>query len=447
MAKDMTSGKPAKLLLFFTLPLIAGNIFQQLYGFVDTLLVGRFLGVEALAAVGCTGSLLFLLVGVIMGLTAGLTIITGQRFGAKDYDGVRRSVAACIIIALLSASCMALFGGLLSEHLLIWMDTPPEILEGATAFITIVSWNIPIFTIFLLATNLLRALGDSKRPTMIMAVALTTNIILEPIFLLVFEWGIPGAAWAMVVSQALGGLICTTYIWHKVPVLKVRRSDFGWDSHWLGQHIKIALPMAFQTSIIAFGAIILQVALNGLGPVAVASYAAAQKVETIALMPMMSFGIAMAAYTAQNYGAGRIDRISQGVKQCIYMSGSFSILVGIFNVCFGSELIMLFVGSEQMQVVEYGQTYLSITGCCYWILSLLFIFRNTLQGVGKSFVPTFAGLMELAMRAFVALVLVQAYGFWGASWASPAAWLGSLVPLAIAYVYVMRKMFQHNLAK
>ena len=202
----------------------------------------------------------------------------------------------------------------------------------------------------------------------------------------------------------------------------------------------VALPMAFQTSIIAIGAVILQVALNGLGPVAVASYAAAQKVETIALMPMMSFGIAMAAYTAQNYGAGKIERISQGVKQCIYMSGSFSILIGIFNVLLGSKLMYLFVGDGQQQVIEYGQIYLSVTGCCYWVLALLFIYRNTLQGLGKSFVPTLAGVMELIMRAVVAIWFVAGFGFLGASWASPAAWIGSCVPLTIAYYYTMRKM-------
>lgn len=440
VTKDMTQGSPAKLILFFTLPLIAGNIFQQLYGFIDTLLVGRFLGVEALAAVGCTGCLMFLMVGFVIGLSAGLTIITGQRFGAKDYEGVHRSAAACLVIALVVGVVMAILGVLFSRQLLILMQTPPEILDGAVAFITIISGGIPISTVFMLEGNLVRALGDSKHPTIILTTALIINIILEPLFLLIFQWGIPGAAWAILVAQGIGAIICIAYIWLKVPVLKVRRQDFYLDWKFLKQHIMVALPMAFQTSIIAIGAVILQVALNGLGPVAVASYAAAQKVETIALMPMMSFGIAMAAYTAQNYGAGKIERISQGVKQCIYMSGSFSILIGIFNVLLGSKLMYLFVGDGQQQVIEYGQIYLSVTGCCYWVLALLFIYRNTLQGLGKSFVPTLAGVMELIMRAVVAIWFVAGFGFLGASWASPAAWIGSCVPLTIAYYYTMRKM-------
>ena len=300
VTKDMTQGSPAKLILFFTLPLIAGNIFQQLYGFIDTLLVGRFLGVEALAAVGCTGCLMFLMVGFVIGLSAGLTIITGQRFGAKDYEGVHRSAAACLVIALVVGVVMAILGVLFSRQLLILMQTPPEILDGAVAFITIISGGIPISTVFMLEGNLVRALGDSKHPTIILTTALIINIILEPLFLLIFQWGIPGAAWAILVAQGIGAIICIAYIWLKVPVLKVRRQDFYLDWKFLKQHIMVALPTAFQTSIIAIGAVILQVALNGLGPVAVASYAAAQKVETIALMPMMSFGIAMAAYTAQN---------------------------------------------------------------------------------------------------------------------------------------------------
>lgn len=440
--KDMTVGNPAKLILFFTLPLLAGNIFQQLYGFVDTLIVGRFLGVEALAAVGCTGCLMFLLVGCIIGLTAGLTIITGQRFGAKDYEGVRRSAAACVEITMVMSAITAFIGAYFAREILVIMDTPPEILENAIDFITIVVGGSPVFALFIVGANLVRALGDSRHPTMFLAASLTINIILEPVFLLVLERGIPGAGEAMILSQALGALIAWSYIWHSVDVLRIQRGDWrlSWDFLW--QHIRVGIPMAFQTSIIAIGAVILQIALNGLGPVAVASYSAAQKVETIAMMPMMSFGIAMAAYTAQNYGAKKLARIKKGVNQCIMMSGTFSILVGIFNIFCGSYLMQLFVGDAEPQVIEYGQIYLTTTGCAYWILALLFIYRNTLQALGKSFVPTFAGVMELVMRAFVAIGLVDSLGFWGATLASPAAWLGSCVPLSIAYYYTLRKMKQ-----
>ena len=440
MTKKLTEGSPTKLILFFTLPLIGGNIFQQLYSFIDTLLVGRFLGVEALAAVGCTGCLMFLLVGFMIGLSAGLSIYTGQRFGAKDYDGVHKSAAACLILALVIGVVVAIMGVIFARDVLIMMDTPPDILEGAVSFISIIFAGIPITVVFMLEANLIRALGDSRRPTYILAAALCTNIIIEPIFLLVFEWGIPGAAYGVLVSQFLGAVVVIAYIWKKVPLLIIRRRDLALDWTLLKKHLEIALPMAFQTSIIALGTVILQIALNRLGPISVAAYSAAQKVETIALMPMMSFGIAMAAYTAQNYGARKIARIKRGVNQCILMSGAFSIAVGIFNIIFGSNLMELFVGADEPEVIRLGHIYLVSTSVCYFVLALLFIYRNTLQGLGQSLVPSFAGVMELVMRAAVALCFVDSLGFWGATIASPAAWFGSCIPLAIAYYYTLRKM-------
>jgi len=440
MTKKLTEGNPAKLILFFTLPLIGGNIFQQLYGFIDTLLVGRFLGVESLAAVGCTGCLMFLLVGYVIGLSAGLSIYTGQRFGAKDYEGVHKSAAACLLLGLIVGTILAVIGVLTARDMLIMMDTPPDILDGAVSFISIIFGGIPITVVFMLEANLIRALGDSRRPTYILAAALCINIVIEPIFLLVFEWGIPGAAYGVLVSQFLGAVIVLTYIWNRVPLLRIRRQDWDLDWDFLKKHLVIALPMAFQTSIIALGTVILQIALNRLGPVPVAAYAAAQKVETIALMPMMSFGIAMAAYTAQNYGARKLARIKKGVNQCIIMSGSFSILVGIFNIIFGPMIMELFVGESEPEIVALGQVYLVSTSVCYFVLSLLFIYRNTLQGLGQSFVPSLAGVMELVMRAVVALCFVDSLGFWGATLASPAAWFGSCIPLAIAYYYTLHKM-------
>lgn len=441
MTKKLTEGSPAKLILFFTLPLIGGNIFQQLYSFVDTLIVGRFLGVEALAAVGCTGCIMFLTVGFIIGLSSGLSIFTGQRFGAKDYEGVHHSAAACLVLGLAVGFVLAVIGYVFSRDALVFMDTPPEILEGAVDFISIVCAGIPITVVFMLEANLIRALGDSRAPTYILATALIINIIVEPLFLLVFEWGIPGAAYGILVSQFIGGVIVVTYIWKNIPYLRIRRQDWQYlDWDFMKKHMVIALPMAFQTSIIAVGTIIVQMALNRLGPVAVAAFAAAQKVEMIALMPMMSFGIAMAAYTAQNYGAGKFARIKKGVNQCILMSGAFSILVGIFIVIFGPNFMELFVGAEEIDVIELGQVYLVTTSACYIVLALLFIYRNTLQGLGQSFVPTFAGIMELVMRAIVGLCFVDTLGFWGATIASPAAWFGSCIPLAVAYYYTLRRM-------
>lgn len=440
MAKDMTEGSPARLILFFTLPLIAGNIMQQLYAFIDTLLVGRFLGLEALAAVGCTGSLMFLLLGFVIGLTSGLAIYTGQRYGAKDATGVRESAAACIALSFVIAVFLSIVGFFACRPLLELMHTPEELLDNATGFFSIICGGAIFATSALMAANILRSLGDSKMPTFILGCGIAINIALELLFLLVFGWGVPGAALATVVSWAIATGVFLLYIARRVPELHVRREDWRLSWNFLRAHLAIGLPMGFQATIIAFGAVILQVALNGLGPVAVAAYAAAQKVDTIAMMPMMSFGAAMAAYTAQNYGAGKFSRIRTGVRACCRMSVGFSLLAGALVIAAGPYFMTLFVGPEEVEAIRLGQTYFLVNGLTYWILSMLFIFRYTLQGLGQSIVPTVAGVMELVMRATAGLFLVEATGFLGACLGNPMAWLGSCVPLAIAYVMTVRRL-------
>ena len=438
--KDLTVGEPARLIFYFTLPLLAGNVFQQLFGFVDTLIVGRFLGVEALAAVGCTGSLMFLMLGFVSGMTSGFSICTGQRFGAKDFDGVRRSAAICVGLSLAASLVLTIIGIASCRELLIAMDTPPEILDGAYDFISIVYGGVVMFIFLQMLTNLIRALGDSKMPTVIQATTLCINILLEPVAIIGLGLGIPGSAGATIVALTIGNFLCLVYIKKRVPYLHVRREDFSFDREFLIEHLRIGLPMGFQSSIIAIGAVVLQIALNGLGSVAVAAFAAAHRVDGIAVMPMMSFGIAMAAYTAQNFGAKKFGRIVDGVKKCVLMSCSFSVIVALFNIYLGDKIIELFVGAQAVQVIEYGRLFLIITGISYWALALLFIFRFTLQGLGQSFVPTIAGIVELVMRIAAALILVKYMGFLGACLAAPMAWIGGLLPLAIAFFLTARKL-------
>ena len=440
--KDLTEGEPAKLIFYFTLPLLAGNVFQQLFGFVDTLIVGRFLGVEALAAVGCTGPMMFLMLGFVMGMTSGFSIYTGQRFGAKDFDGIRYSVLCCISLAIIASIMLAFFGVTFCRELLELMQTPQEIIDGAYNFIVIIYGGVFGFIMLQMQSNLLRALGDSKMPTVFQAITLSINIALEPVAIILLDLGIPGAAAATIVSLIIGNIICFVYIKRKVPLLHVRREDWKIDKHVIWEHLRIGIPMGFQSSIIAIGAVVLQMALNTLGPIAVASFAAAHRVDGIAVMPMMSFGVAISAYTAQNFGARKFARINEGVKKCIWMSCSFSIAVAVFNVFFGGDLIEIFVGPEQTQVIDYGRLFLIINGGFYWVVSLLFIFRFTLQGLGESIVPTIAGAMELLMRILTAIFLVDYWGYFGACLASPLAWIGACIPLTIAFFIVRRRLLK-----
>ncbi len=440
--KDLTVGEPARLIFYFTLPLLAGNVFQQLFGFVDTLIVGRFLGVEALAAVGCTGPLMFLMLGFVGGMTSGFSICTGQKFGAKDFDGVRKSAAICIVLSFAVSIVLTIIGVMFCRDLLIAMDTPHEILDGAFDFISIVYGGVVMFVFLQMLTNLIRALGDSKMPTVIQATTLMINILLEPVAIIGLGLGIPGSAGATIVALTLGNILCIFYIKKRVTYLHVRREDFAFDKDFWIEHLRIGLPMGFQSSIIAIGAVALQIALNGLGSVAVAAFAAAHRVDGIAVMPMMSFGVAMAAYTAQNFGAKKFGRIVDGVKKCIFMSCSFSVLVAIFNIYLGAEIIELFVGADAVQVIEYGQLFLIVTGLSYWSLALLFIFRFTLQGLGQSLMPTIAGVVELVMRIAAAIFLVEYLNFLGACLAAPMAWIGALIPLAISFIMTARKLRQ-----
>ncbi|WP_196592796.1 MATE family efflux transporter [Pectinatus sottacetonis] len=440
MTKDLTTGGPAGLIFSFSVPLIIGNIFQQMYLLVDTLIVGRFLGVSALAAVGCSGCLMFLMIGFVLGFTNGVAIYTGQRFGAGDLAGVRKSTAACMLICVVMAVVLTVVGILLAKPMLIFMQTPAEVLPMAYAFISVIYGGITVTIMFNMLMNLIRALGDSRTPLYFLIFGSAANIGLEIIFIPVWGLGIVGAAAATVICQLISAVLCLLYIKKKMPVLHIKKSDCWPTAAFVWAHLRIGLPMGFQASIIALGAIILQVSLNNLGEFAVAGYAAAQKIDMIAVMPMMSFGMAMAAYTAQNYGARKIQRINQGVKKCILMSGIFSIFIGAFLIHFGPDMLRQFVGDGQPKVVEYGQLYLIIDGVSYIILSLLFIYRFTLQGLGQSIVPTIAGIMELVMRGVAAVFLVNIYGYIGACLANPLAWIGSCLPLAIMYYYTQRSL-------
>lgn len=440
MAKDLTKGTPAKLIFGFALPLLIGNLFQQLYGMVDTLIVGRTIGVDALASVGSTGSIMFFMIGFVQAMTSGFSIVTAQYYGARKKSGVRRSFCVSISLGALVSVILTACSLFFARDILRLLDTPERIFEGAYSYISVIYGGIGISVLFNLLSNTLLALGDSKPPLFFLIIACIVNILLDLLFILGFSWGVAGAAWATVISQATASLLCLVYIVWKLPVLHLRRKDWKIRSADLVRSVRIGMPMGFQASIIAIGAIILQWALNTLGPDAVAAFTVVRSIDMVAVLPMASFGLAMGTYVGQNYGAGDIARIRLGVKQCCAMSLAFSVMVALVNIFGGHYLISLFIGREQEHITALGQTFLTINGSAYWILALLFIFRFSLQGLGKSLIPTFAGIMELVARAVAAIVLTDRFGFIGACMANPLAWIGSCVPLAIAYILTIRRL-------
>lgn len=445
--RNLTKGKPARLILLFTIPLLIGNIFQQFYNIADTFIVGRTIGINALAAVGCTGSIMFLILGFAQGLTAGLSIITAQKFGANDKQAIKESYFSGIVISMIVTIILTGISTILARPILEVMNTPVEIIDDAYKFVFIIFLGIIASMFFNFYSNIIRALGDSRTPLVYLVVACILNIVLECGFILIFKMGVRGAALATVIAQGVSALLCIWYIKRNLPILKLKKSDLKISKDVFIEHLKMALPMGFQASIIAIGAIVVQFALNGLGAASVAAYTAAQKIDTIAIQPMMSFGITMATYTAQNYGAEKIERIKEGVRKCILISVSFSISVGLFNTFAGHFLTGIFVGFEQKEVISLSQLYLTSNGLCYFILSLLFIYRYTLQGLGQSFIPTIAGIMELLMRTFAAIALSKPLGFLGVSLSNPLAWVGACIPLISAYYIIIKKINKEHLEK
>lgn len=445
MTKDLTKGSPAKLIIAFTIPLILGNIFQQLYSMADTIIVGRTIGVNALAAVGATGSIMFLILGFAQGLTSGFSIVTAQKFGAEDYEGVRKSVASSAILSLIITVILTILSVILVRPILEIMDTPVEIIENAYKYIVIILYGIGASLIFNLLSNIIRALGDSRTPLLFLIGASILNIALDFILILNFSMGVAGAALATVISQIVASILCFEYMRKKMPILKMKKKHWKIDTNFMLEELRIGLPMAFQISIIAIGAMILQSTLNKLGPTSVAAFTAAQKIDNLAIQPLASFGITMATYVAQNYGANKIDRIRTGLRNCTIISVSFSIIVGILLIVTGKTIVGLFIGAEELEVIRLAHIYLLTNCSMYFVLALLFIFRNTLQGLGQSFIPTVAGIMELIMRSFAALVLADKLGFLGASIASPIAWVGATIPMIIACLLTFKKLKHESL--
>lgn len=430
---DMTSGSPLKKVVLFSIPLIIGNLFQLLYNMVDTFIVGRTMGLEALAGIGAAGSVSFLILGFSQGFAAGLAIPIAQAYGARDYRKLQRSVLLNWILSIVVSLILTGIALSILRPLLELMRTPPEIIDYTYAYLsTIFGWII-VSIFYNILNNMMRSLGDSRTPLYFLIVAAVTNIVLDYAFIVYLGWGVGGTAIATVISQGLAVTLCLIVIQLRWPILKVRL-DVGVKKEELAYHLKIALPMAFQASIIAIGAIAVTSALNTLGPVAVAAYSASQKIDQVVIQILMSFGVAMATYVGQNFGAQKYDRIRQGVRLVSRLSVSIAILSGLLLIVFGKELVMFFISGEGADLmVDYGQQFFLVNGPCYWILSLLFIYRNTLQGLGDSKIPTITGFIELIMRVLASFILGHYFGFMGLAASSPLAWMGATIVLAYSY--------------
>ncbi|MBW9121587.1 MATE family efflux transporter [Microbacterium trichothecenolyticum] len=440
MTTALTTGRPWRVIVLFSVPLLIGNVVQQLYHFVDAVVVGRHLGVDALAAVGATGSMLFLLLGFAWGLTSGFAIPTAQAFGARDHEAVRRSVAAGTILTGACTLLLTVGAPLVTAPLLELLQTPAELMDDAIVFAQISFLGAGAMMFFNYLSAIIRAIGDSRTPLIFLTLACALNVVLVIVMVGTLGWGVGGAALATVVSQAISVLLCLEFVRRRIPVLHVRRRDWRVSRAELAEHLRLGLPMGFQASIIAIGTLSVQVALNELGANAVAAYTAAARVDGLALALLQSLGLAVSMFVAQNHGGGRPDRIRRGVVQATWMSVGAALVLGALLIAFGAMTVSLFIDEGSAEVVDLAAQMLAINGATYWILGILFVLRGALQGLGHTLIPTVTGVIELVMRVGAAVVLGSIFGFIGVAASNPLAWLGAVVVLAPAYIHAHRRL-------
>lgn len=433
MELDMTKGRPFSLVIKFIIPLIIGNVFQQFYNMVDTIIVGRFVGVQALAAVGATGTIMFLIIGFMQGLTTGFTVLTSQRYGAGDMEAMKHSVGVAAWLSVIITAVMTVISVAGMDWLLTVMRTPKDIYAMSRTYIVIICMGMGCNILYNLLASVLRAVGNSKVPLYFLIVSAVTNIFLDLLFIVVFKMGVAGAALATVIAQGLSGVLCLLYMGKKVPVLKLERRHVRFDSHVAKLELFVGLPMAVQFSITAVGTIIVQAALNMLGSTVVAAYTAASKVEQVVTQPFAAMGMTMATYAGQNRGINAYDRIRQGAKTAFLMSGVYAAFIYVVCIFSMPYLVRLFVSENLAQIQGYAQTYIIICGSCFLFLGVIFIYRNVLQGCGFALMPTLGGVMELISRCVAAGVAAHFYSYKGVCTANALAWVSAGMFLWIAY--------------
>ena len=449
--KDLTKGSPIKLILLFALPVLAGNIFSQLYNLADTVIVGNTINSDAFTGVGLTGSITFLVFGFVNGLTSGFCVRISQKFGAHDSDGMRHAMAMSVFLCIIITVVVTAIAMPLAKPLLILMKTPEVNFDYAYGYLMTIFGGMCTMVYLNLLTGILRATGDSKSPLIFLVISVVSNIGLDFLFILGFKMYYTGAAAATVASHLISGTACLIYILKRYPELRLKRGDWRWDWRVAGEHLSIGLPMALQFSITAIGMMVQQTALNGLNstlPGVATAYVASAKIDGITQQVFVALGSAMATFAGQNSGAGRYDRVRKGVRTGILLTVMGAVISVLFCMALYNPLMNLFLNTEKggdaalyyKDIMVYGRNYLLCQSGTYLLLGLIYCYRSTLQGMGRSFLAMFAGVMELAGRVTASLVFVKFWGFTGICLSNPAAWLCADIFFIICYYTIIYRM-------
>ena len=445
---DMTTGNPMKIILNFTLPIFWGNVFQQFYNMADAVIVGKFVGNKALAAVGSTGTIMFLIYGFVVGMTAGFTVPTAQKFGAGDMKGMRRTVAGAGVLSLVVGALLTMLFMLFMKPLLTLMNTPSDIFKDAYGYIMIISGGILAQMLYNLLSSILRAIGNSKIPLYFLIISALLNILLDLLLIVGFHMGATGAAVATIIAQGVSGILCLIYIIAKIPVLHLTRNDLHAGKEVYGIQLKIGLPMALQYSITAIGSMMVQSSLNILGSTLVAAFTAAGKIEQVVTQAYVAMGTTMATYSAQNMGAGSVKRIREGFRANTIIGIIYSLVAAAFVMTVGKYMTYLFVSEDVDLIMNSVDIYLKCIGLFFIPLTVVNIYRNGIQGLGYGLLPMMAGVAELIGRGIVAVIAGNMRSYTGVCLAGPAAWVLAGGLLLVMYFYIMnvhmKKIFGTN---
>ncbi len=440
MEKDMTKGNPMRLILEFAVPLLLGLVFQQFYSMVDAVIVGHYLGVDALAAVGATGSVNFLIIGFCMGVCNGFGIPIAQEFGAKQEGELKRFVANSVWLSVIFAVVITIVVSLLCRPILQIMRTPDNIIDGSYNYIIIIFLGIPVVFLYNMTAAILRSLGDSRTPVVFLVTAAVLNIFLDIFCIVVLPMGVAGAAVATVVSQAIAGFACLIYMRRKFSILRLSKEESRWNRSYAGKLCNMGIPMGLQYSITAIGSVILQSAVNSIDSNAVAAVTAGGKVGMLLVCPFDAMGSTMATYGGQNVGAGDLDRVNKGLKDCCLLGLLYALIALGAVYLFGKQLLLLFLDAGETRIIADAYSFLQINALFYFPLALVNIVRFLIQGMGFSKLAVFAGAFEMLARALAGFLLVPHFGFSAVRFANPLAWIFADIFLIPAFFHVRKKM-------
>ena len=437
--KTLTEGTPWKQILLFSIPIFWGNVFQLLYSLVDTKIVGSTLGTEALAAVGSVSTLHTLMTGFLNGLTLGFSLITAMCFGAKNRKRLKKSFAAAISLGVLTTAILVVALMIFLHPVLNLLHVPQAQFEMAYAYISVLIVGLFATLFYNLCANTLRAIGDALTPLIFLIVATVSNIGLDYLFILGFQMGVHGAAYATVLAQLLSVVLCLIRIFRKFPILHIQKVDFRFDRELIAEMYKSGLSMGLMSCLVGIGTILLQSAINTLGTTVIVAHTAARKVFELVSLPNSVLGSAMATYCGQNYGARRFDRIRQGIRASLIIAAVWAVVVFLICHTIEGKLIQFVASTTNPDVIYWGSTYLKVDMSFIVICGVIVILRNSMQGFGDRVIPVFSSCIELAGKIIFAFVFAPMFAYWGIIWAEPMVWIAMVIPLIVKVVHVLKK--------